>query len=297
MIRSASHRAADYSHGVLIADTVSDPFVRQFALTASRVGFRLETMTYAQAATHFTICTDSGAAQVLPCQPIFMRAPHYAQVRTSFDCEFLASEAIHAVWAAAALTAAPVINRPGLHALVGRLGSTRSCVEHQAGLSPDAGWDGHRCAGPPLAPLHDETDRQQEWATGLEGAESQAGPHWCERIDVEPAVDSLASMGEGRLLRVRPAAAAPGCSLCICVGESVWCVPCRGHDPDELKTRTLAAMKRLGLDFGAVLWSRGTDGSPWPACITPEPCLDWLEFAWDEIATTLLERLRWASLP
>ncbi len=287
-----THRSADYSHGVLIADAVSDPFVHQLVLNASRIGFKLEPLTYVQAAVHFTVCTASGSAQVLPHTPIFMRAPHYAQIRAAFDADFLTSEAIHAVWAAAALTSAPVINRPGLHALVGRFGPTRACVEHRAGLASNAHWESHSCADATQMSASGEHNECRE----SDGCERwDACPVLCELVDSDRPCHASGVSGIGRLQRLRPAAAAPGCSLCICVGESSWCVPCRGHDPDELKTRTHAAMKRLNLNFGAVLWSRGTDGNPWPACITPEPCLDWLEFAWDEIATTLLERLRWAS--
>lgn len=67
------------------------------------------------AARLFTIRVTDGCTEVTPTMPIFVRHSAWWRIRgpSTLDERFMAGESYSTVWAAAALSPAPVINRPG----------------------------------------------------------------------------------------------------------------------------------------------------------------------------------------
>lgn len=100
---------------LVVADTRDDFACRLQSRLTSR-GRICELLDGPSAARRFTIAVNHSDTQVLPDIPMFVRASawwhQWGQTNPSADERFLRAEAFSTLWAAAAMSASTVINRP-----------------------------------------------------------------------------------------------------------------------------------------------------------------------------------------
>ena len=106
------------------------------ALWAAAVerGLSADWWPYREAALRFSVSRRNGAVTVDPGVPIFLRPPPAPSVWLDRESQFHHAEIVSLVWAAAALTQAPVINRPGVLGFAGRADALAAVTRRRAGV-------------------------------------------------------------------------------------------------------------------------------------------------------------------
>lgn len=224
------------------------------------------------AAQLFTVTVRDGVVRVDPEIPLFLRFPPLPVPRLSFDAEFHYSECLAQLLAAAALTSAPVINRPAPCSVAGLASPSAALTELRAG-EPHGGVELFTSRFPvPGAPAGEQfwvedlgTLRTSRWPERPSGA----GPYRARWSDSDPAFEMV-----------------------VVLGDHAW--RCTTVDLDHLglEQRSAAVAQALGLTLAAIVWRVSSDlMQAHLVNVEPFPGLEQLRMAWLGLGPCLLKAL------
>ena len=231
------------------------------------------------AARLFTIRVADGCTQVTPPLPMFVR--HSAWWRSSVpstpDERFVVGENYSAVWAASALSPAPVINRPGSGGWLNHLtaGTIRPLL---AATPPEVS---HAVAGKPVE-VHASGPAQVR----LELAGRLA---WAKNVDRRsgPVGDLAARVP----LRARPIDEYAMYELITVVGGRAFSATTdKRTDELGLAERSVELARLAGLHFVTVTWSVDEQGAE-PVRLDADARDSDLRYTWDEVENAICEDL------
>jgi len=228
----------------------------------------------AEAARMFTIRVDGASASVTPSCPMFMRRSAWWRDAepASDDERFLTMECYSTVWAAAALTDAPVVNRPGVRGWPGRL--TAATIEHVAGDGTHGVVEVH-ASGP-------------ERATISNGNGSARVP-WGK--NVQRGTGAVERLPAGVPLRARAVDPNEAYEIVTVVGTRAFTATNDALSASlDLCARSIELAQRAELLFATVAWAVH-GGEAEPVRIDANAKDKDLRFAWPEIADALCEEL------
>lgn len=265
---------------IVVADPQDEVAVEVTAFVTES-GHRAELLDVFDAAQLFTVEVRDGTAAVTPELPMFLRPPEPPLRRTGFDAEFQLRECLAQLWAVAALTRAPVINRPAPGGPGSLVSYSAALTELRAGLAAGpAEILASRPPAPPVPPpweaarwwIQDrDAGRAMPWTASPDGAEDTAGlgPFRARWSDPDPVFEGVVVLA-GRAWR------------------------CSGADLDELglEERSVAIAGRLGLTLAALTWRVAPDLSGAALVgVEPFPALEQLRMVWLGFGPRLLEVL------
>ncbi|MGE7386520.1 hypothetical protein ACQKM2_13690 [Streptomyces sp. NPDC004126] len=272
---------AEFSGLVIVADPEDQVAVevRDFVRES---GHEAAVLDVFDAAQMFTVTVDEDTAVVEPALPMVLRLPAPPLLRISFDAEFQLNECLAHLWAVAALTPAPVINRPAPGALGSSVSASAALTELRAGLpagsvevfssrppEPD---------GPPAAGgAGEHGDGAQWWVQDLGSWTTRpwpeqpagTGPYRARWSDPEPLFENV-----------------------VVLGDHAW--PCSAVELDglRLEERSSEVVARLGLLLASVVWRISPDlTSAQPVLVEPFPDVEQLRMVWLGLGPRLLKVL------
>lgn len=258
------------SGDVLIVAGGDDPVAHRVAddLQARRVS--TEWLDGPTAALQFTVEMTGSTVAVDPVVPMFIRpSAWWACVPPSdVDAVFLRSEQYGTLWAAAALTAAPVLNRP----------RRRSASE--------------RWTAAAIAAIDPAGDARIEEVYASASGEVPRGsePDWWAE-DAKYRVTPLAEAADGWPVRARRINPDALYEVVTVVGDAGFAAT---RDPATnrygLVERSVALVHRAGFGFAAVTWAID-DAGPLPVQLNAAPEEHEVMYAWDGIGAALVGAL------
>ncbi|OHV31232.1 MULTISPECIES: hypothetical protein [Pseudofrankia] len=279
---------------LLIVADPADPVAAEVAAYLAEHGRRAVTLDPFDAAQLFTVevrsrAADGGTADerpdqadaqvgaqvmvsVVPPVPMFLRVPELADAAASFDARFQYQECVAQLWAAAALTDAPVVNRPTSRAFGGALSESAALTERRAG-EPAGSVEVFAATFPDPAEQVDESWWVRDAVTGhtavWPGRPSGGGPY-----------------------RARWSAADPAFEVVVVLGADAWRCTTAEIDDLELTARSVALAGRLGLTLAVVVWRVDADGGRARLVeVDPFPGVQLLRMVWLGLGPRLLALL------
>jgi hypothetical protein len=179
---------------LIIADA-RDSLADDFGAIAAAGGRPVDRLGYPEAAQHLTVRRSGSRASVQPEAAIFLRPPLGTNRWLTRERQFHQAEIFSLVWAAAALTAAPVVNRPDAHGLGSRSRASAAVLRWRAGITPNrpevASNDPARVEDAPRGPL----ERTIVSVTVAGGRGFMAGEFAVDRRMPKRAQDVCAALG------------------------------------------------------------------------------------------------------
>jgi hypothetical protein len=222
------------------------------------------------AARLFTIRRSGRECSVTPALPMFIRhSAWWSDVpRVTSDERFSIGESYSAIWAVAALSAAPVINRPDW-----------------------AGWRSHLTAGDigSLLPPDQDQGLAEVFASGPRQATMDysgpiIGTLWGKNVDRQTG--PVSSLPAGVPLRARPVDQDAGYEIITVVGDRAFSAT---DDPRSsafaLRDRSVQLARQGGVHFAAVTWSVGADAVP--VRLSANADESEVRYAWREVEDAL----------
>jgi hypothetical protein len=253
---------------LIIADA-PDALADDFARLARARGKAPDRLSYGQAALRLSVIRGQRGTAVAPACPIFLRLPFAAPPYSDDEAQFHRAEICSLVWAAAALTTAPVINRPNSYGFSGRCALSTGVLAARAGLE----WRGVEVfagqAPDPIGPA-------DEW--WLERADDRSTLPWTERG---------ALRGPFRASRVRS-------GFELVVVTVVGAAPFGEHPSVQvgLGARSVEVCKSLDVGFATVMWRWYPQGAEAEfAGVNPHPRLEEIGGSWPLVADQLVAEL------
>ncbi len=255
---------------LLIVSDSADRLAIETVELAQEQGRTAAILDVLEAAQLFSIGIDGNQVVVTPEIPLFLRLPAPSMLRKSFDAEFQLSEGLATLWAAAALTHAPVINRPRIDTLSGYVSSSAVLTELRAGITTRALEIFSSEALPPPVPsvqswyLQDVvTHCTTPWPKLPEGQ----GPYRARYADIEPAYEAV-----------------------VVLESQSWRCTMAPLEHLALEEKSVHVIHKLGLSFGAVIWSIPYDLSHGVLVyVDPFPPMNVVKFVWLGLGPALLE--------
>ncbi len=279
---SSDESAAPHRRLVIVADP-DDPVaidVRDFVIDSGHDAVILDVFDAAQS---FTVAFDGSVARVEPVVPLFLRLPAPPLLRLSFDAEFQLNECLAQLWAVAALTPAPVINRPAPGGLGGLVSPSAALTELRAG-QPGGSLEifSARPVRPSAPPADDDGDtwwvqdldtwRAHPWPDPVDGpapAPGAVGPFRSRWSDPDPVFESV-----------------------VVLGDQAWRSSPVDLDGLDLERRSVEIVARLRLDLAAVVWRVSSDlDRAWPVVVEPFPDAEQLRMVWLGLGPRLVKVL------
>lgn len=251
---------------VLLISRPEDGVTRRLEAALTARGHSTTWLDGPAAARLFTIRVTAAGDQVMPDLPMFVRPVPWGDGDTEAepDARFLRNECFATFWAAAALCARPVINRPTLEGSVYRLtaGSLRT-----------------RGAGG--AEIH---------ASGPEQiAEDDDGTFWGENDEYR--VGALATLPADVPVRARRVDVGAGYEIVTVVGAQAFPattdVRSAAHD---LAARSVELARQFGVQFATVTWAV-TDDMAEAVRLNPTPYETELRYRWADVLDALCRDL------
>jgi hypothetical protein len=220
------------------------------------------------AARLFTVAAGEGATRVTPDIPIILRAPKMPDSLDP-DMKFQFGECMALLWAAAALTEAPVLGRPGSDGLGGACSTSAVVTEQRCGLY----------AGRPEVFLKGVMDGPSDDAW------------WFQSPDTLAPFQAGASNAYPGPRRGRPLLRDEQYEFVLVFGQDAWSRSGVAAGEHDLLAASVAATERLNLDFALVVWAldEGMEHANL-AKITPWPHFADIQFAWTPFVSRLAER-------
>lgn len=243
---------------VIIVAQRHDPVALRVSRALIERNIGVKWKTGCEAARLFTIRIDERGLTVSPDLPMFVRpSAWWAEPQSDPDARFLLRECHATFWAAAALCASPVLNRPGPSGTVGRL---------------TAGALGQ-------AEIH---------AAGSDGIEDD-GTFWIEDADFRTGPLSLADNSlPFRARRVDPTA---DYEIVVVVGAQAFEAT---TDPrtakHDLPARSLDLARRHHVQFAAITWEVAPEAAL-PVRLNPAPDMNELRYRSADVLNALCEAL------
>jgi hypothetical protein len=248
-----------------LADRLEE-FLRGQAVDVERVGYRA-------AAGRLTVRREKDVATVRPVCPIFLRPPAPRPPFSTGSARFHSAEIHGLVWAAAALSDAVVINRPGRHGFGGRASGSAAVLRRRAGL-PEQGQE--------IFASH---------ASLVTAVPNEAG-WWLERRrsrTAAPPADVSADSGPYRGGRIPTGSEA---FVACVVGTQVYITPETGHALEErIRHDSVRVAGELGLTFATLAWRRTASADPCLGRVNPWPSLAELGQHWASVRSALVGEL------
>jgi hypothetical protein len=201
---------------------------------------------------------------------MFVRLPASVSPWADPEAQFHYAEICALVWAAAALSAAPVINRPDAFGLVGRCSSSSSVLRRRA---------------------RHEVGGIEVFASALPEPSGPADEWW-----IEPQVVRMAMPWTPRDTRVGPFRAGqvrPGFELksIIVVGNQTF-GGAVSHGVLDIAGSSVEICRTLGITFACVTWRcYGREGTPVLVQVSPQPSLTDIGDLWNDVVSDLLTEL------
>lgn len=250
----------------MIADA-TDTFVGAFAAFAVADGWDAERLNYAEAAQRFSIARNGSVVRVTPASPLLLRLPAAVGAWASPEAQFHHAEICSVVWAAAALTAAPVINRPDTYGFLSRATSCATVLRRRTGQRT-GGVEIYSNALP--APPVPETEW---WA---EPYNSRSPAPWTPQ-DLRKGPFRAGHVRPGFVLHTVVVAAG------VAFDET---------SPTDVLDASVRVCRELGLKFALVTWRhyRNT-GETILVRVSPQPTLDQVGPYFNAVADRLLVEL------
>jgi hypothetical protein len=265
---------------LLIVADPADPVAAELTVYLAEHGRRAVTLDPFAAAQLFTVEVTTRAAgdgdaardvdvQVRPRMPMFLRVPELGGPAATFDARFQYQECLAQLWAAAALTDAPVVNRPTLRGLGGAVTSSAALTEQRAGAPAGS---------------------VEVFASSFPDPAEQAGDRWWVRDQVTGHTAAWPGRpgGDGPY-RARWSAADPAFEAVVVLGADAWRCTTAEIDHLGLPERSVELASRLGLALAAVVWRVDDDGAGAALVeIDPFPGVELLRMAWLGLGPRLL---------
>lgn len=270
--------------GLVVVADPEDPVaveVRDFVRDSGHAATILDVFDAAQL---FTLTVDGPAAVVEPALPMFVRLPAPPLPRVSFDAEFQLNECLAHLWAVAALTPAPVINRPLPGGPGTRVSPSAALTELRAGLpvgSPEI------FSSRPPEPAGEPSGDQgtQWWVQDLGSWRTRRWP------DLPDGGHAPSADGDGPY-RARWSDPDPLFESVVVLGSQGWRSSPVDLDRLGLEERSTEIAARLGLDLAAVLWRVSPDlTQAWPVAVEPFPDVEQLRMVWLGLGPQLVKVL------
>ncbi|MET8155851.1 hypothetical protein ABZT47_05720 [Sphaerisporangium sp. NPDC005289] len=263
---------------IIVADP-EDEVAIEVAEFVTESGHEARVLDVFDAAQMFTVSVRDGVATVTPECPLVLRLPPPPPLRVSFDAEFQYGECLAQLWAVAALTPAPVINRPTPQGLGSRVSVSAALTELRAGVS---GGSVEVFAGAPPAPAPTPPpageDAEATWWVRDEGTGATA-----------PWTDAMTAEGP---FRARWSDADPVFEGVVVLGGNAWRCTTADLDDLDLTERSIGIVARLGLDLAAVTWRLAPDlASARLVNVEPFPALEQLRMVWLGLGPHLVKAL------
>lgn len=222
------------------------------------------------AAQIFTIQVTSKWTSVLPSVPMFFRpsAWWHDQNTVSADDRFLRAEGYSTFWAAAALSAAPVINRPGRNGSIGRM-TWGAIVAAQNAESCERG--------------------SEIYASGPEMLGHSNDTLWCE--DADFLVAPVAQMRQRTPIRARRVNPDALYEIVTVVGARAFSATTDARTEEfDLIRRSVAIAHRVNVHFATITWAIDESGSI-PTRLNAVPDEWELRYAWGQVESALCDDL------
>lgn len=259
--------------GLLIVAEPSDELADGLEEYARKQAVQVARADHRAAAGRLTVRRGQGSTMVEPACPMFIRLPVPPPSGSSQQALFHQAEIRSLVWAAAALTTARVINRPGSHGFGGRISGSTSVLRHRAGLperEPEV-FASHASAV--LAPPGESDwwfQHQRSRVTSpADAVVSDRGPYRAGRIPADS--QALVACVTGRRVFI--------------LGEV------SRAEGKRIRQLSRQAAEALGLTFTTMAWRLAGSAAPELGRVNPCPSLAELGDSWAPIRAALLREL------
>jgi len=257
--------ASDAPEALVIAhpqDLLATALVEAF----SRAGHRARRLDVIAAAQALTIAVADHGCEVRPAVPMVLRCPTRPDTDDA-DTRFLYGESLATLWAAASLTGAPVLGRPGGMGFGGACASSAVVTEMRGGIF---------------------RGREEVFLNGA--MPQQTGSEWWFQDQRSLAV---ASAGQNPAYpgpqRGRPVQQEEEYELVVVLGDQAWRRTSIELPGVDLLEASSTLVRRLELDFALVVWAISTERTLLGlARITPWPALEDIGFAWDAVVPAII---------
>ncbi len=266
---------------VVVADP-ADEVAAEVKIFVEESGRSAAVLDVFDAAQLFTVSVRDGVAKVDPEVPLFLRLPSPPPLRTGFDAEFQFNECLAQLWAAAALTSAPVINRPSPQALGSRVSHSAALTGLRAGLDGGAveifSSRPSEPPEPPEPPSLSASGGDQWWV-------QDASTHLTSPWPLPPG-DRTGPF------RARWSDADPVFEAVVVLAGQAWRCTTADLDHLRLEERSDAVASSLDVTLAAVIWRLAPDlSSAWLVNVEPYPALEQLRMVWLGLGPQLLKVL------
>ena len=253
---------------MVIADD-PDLLVDRFVCYAESNGCSVERLSYANACRRLSISRAGSSVRVEPVVPMLLRLPS-SNPWADDESQFHRAERCSLVWAAAALSSSPAINRPDAFGFSSQFALSTAVVKSRAGLRVDAPESYSSEVPEPLGP-------SSEW--WLERQEDRRTIAWSMRED---------AAGPFRAARVRPGFVLRTYTV---VGDRSF-VDIPGTSDVEIGQSSIELCKGLGVAFATVTWRwYASEQTAEFARLNPHPTIGDVGAAWAGVAPKLLSEL------
>lgn len=253
---------------ITIADA-DDHLAELVNRAAEQRGMTVTRLGLAQASRKFTVALDASGVQVDPCVPLFLR-PAYSGILHDETERFAWNEDFAAVWSAAALTPATVINRPNVYGWGSQCSFSAASTEVRLGEPVSASeyfWSG-------LPPERAQAD----------GGTEPSGTLHHQDLDTWLTVEHV---GQNTSIRSRLLPPCKGWEQVVVVGNRGWRVTSADLPFDQIEADSVARGRLLDLAFLTVSWAIPEYGDPILVRTNPFPSLEEIQ----PVATEVLDAL------
>jgi hypothetical protein len=254
---------------ILIVAGGEDKVATRLGIALEKRGRPIIRLDGPSAARIFSLRVLPNSTVVVPNLPMFVRASAWAHTRTARDGDehFLWAEAYATFWAAAALSRAPVINRPTPSGPAGQFTST--AIAAALGMSGVPGPEVH-ASGPEMI-----TDPTAE--TWGENVHLQSGP--------------VALLPQKVPLRARKVNQDSLYEIVTVVGLRAFPATMDPRTMElRLVSRSVLIARKLKLDFATITWSIDPAGAT-AIRVHATPQEAEIQYTWNETANALCEEL------
>lgn len=258
----------------MIVAEPGDALATELAHLATSRGAATYVADVVSASMVLTLSIDADRIDLTPLSAIFLRPPPEPLLRPGFDEAFVRGESVASLWAAAALTPAPVINRPTTHGFSARAASSAVVVERRAGL--------------PAGPREVFSSEPPDPPPGASASDSW----WCVQDLFSHVTTRWPDLPSDGPFRARQSDADPIYELVAVLDEQGWRASPAPLEHLELELLSVRLLAALELTFGVVIWSISPSHAfASVARVEPFPPFDHVRFVWSTLGPALVDAL------